>query len=129
MVDKMIPRRISAFSLAESIVAMVVLLTIFAITVQQTAVIMLSARGPGRLQAAAVLDSFVTQTRKRGEINDGNALSDKWAFSVRTAAVTEAPALLQLTFSLYKRHDLQTPYMQRILLIDPSVYAAAETYE
>lgn len=116
-----ISKRLKAFSVTESIVTMVVLLSVFFTVMHFLATVNESSPGAQRIKAASVLNTHVQQRLEQKEFTNSRVMVNNWTISTESVPYSNAEGIMQVSFTIYKREAPETPIITRTLLVTTAV--------
>lgn len=108
---------IRAFSLIESIVALVLVLLVFFISIHFFVSVKESGFSMQRMQAASTLEEYIQASFLHKDFSVKKEVIDHWTVSRESSADAKEPALLQVRFTVYKRDSLGAPFLTRTFLV------------
>ncbi|SDD44312.1 hypothetical protein [Niabella drilacis] len=110
-------KTLRAFSLIESVVALVLILLVFFISIHFFVSVKQSGFSMQRMNAAGALDDYIQNSLSRQDFSIQKEVINNWAVSREASPDTREPALLQVRFTVYKKDSLAAPLLTRVLLV------------
>ncbi|WP_300600657.1 hypothetical protein [Niabella sp.] len=108
-----------AFSLIESIVALVLILVVFFISIHFFVSVKESGFNIQRMQAESALDEYIQASFLHRDFSIKKETVDSWTVSRESSQDTKEAALRQVRFTVYKRDSLAAPFITRSFLVRP----------
>ncbi|MCD2424448.1 hypothetical protein LQ567_16835 [Niabella pedocola] len=108
---------IAAFSLIESIVALVLVLLVFFISIHFFVSVKESGFSMQRMSAASTLEEYIQASFLHKDFSVKKEVVNNWTVSRESSPDAKEAALLQVRFTVYKRDSLGAPFLTRTFLV------------
>jgi len=114
--------KLKAFSIIESIVTMVLILTVFFITVHFLVSLNQSGYNTQRLKARSALDSYIRSAFAQKEFSNNSTIQDGWPVATISNRYKETEDMIQVSFIVYKKDNSGQQFIHRefLVLISPT---------
>ncbi|MCF3107865.1 hypothetical protein LL912_03650 [Niabella sp. CC-SYL272] len=109
---------VRAFSLIESVLALVLVLLVFFICIHFFVSVKESGFSLQRMNAASTLEEYIQASFLHQDFSVKKEVIHNWTLSRESSPDAAAPALLRVRFTVYKRDSLGAPFITRTFLVN-----------